>query len=148
MNMKFNWGHGIFIGIVCCVSGLLLLVFLSSREKIDLVTEEYYPKTLEFEQEIQKKKNTNLLDNQVLITIEDSLYIQFPYELLQKNKVEGEVWFYRPSDKSKDIKSELYLNDSLYMSFPITNFEAGKYEIIIDWKFDGKSYLTKEILVF
>lgn len=148
MKIKFNWGHGIFVGIVCCVSGLLLLVFLSSKERIDLVTEEYYPKTLEFEQEIQKRKNTNALNNKVSITFGDSLYVNFPDNITQVKQVEGEIWFYRPSDKDKDLKAKIVLNDSLYMPFSLKEFETGKYEVIIDWTYDGKAYLTKEILVF
>jgi hypothetical protein len=148
MKMKFNWGHGIFIGIACCVTALLILVFNSTKETIDLVVEDYYPKELKFENDIEKIKNTKSLEKNISFSVRDSIYVQFPDIDSNKLAFEGEIWFYRPSDKSLDIKSEIMLNDSLYMSFPLTKFSAGKYEIIVDWSCNDTEFLTKEILVF
>nr|MDA3928246.1 FixH family protein [Prolixibacteraceae bacterium] len=75
---KLNWGHGIFIAIAVMIFSLLTLVFFTVNQKIELVTEDYYPKELKYQEEIQKQKQTQQLQGKIEISIDDVVSIQFP----------------------------------------------------------------------
>ena len=53
--MKFNWGHGIVVTMGIAMSLILVLVYFSYQQTIDLVTEDYYPKQLVYENQIDKQ---------------------------------------------------------------------------------------------
>lgn len=145
--MKFNWGHGITIAIIICMAGLLTPVYLSMQQDIEMVTEEYYAKELLYEKDIQKIKNFKELKEDIVIRMEDSVYVQFPAYFNKSALPNGKITFYRPSNEILDVKADLKLNDSLYMAFPVSKFRKGKYEVIIDWKHEEKPYLLKQAFI-
>jgi hypothetical protein len=145
--MKINWGNGLLIAILVSSLGIVFLVILSSKENIDLVTEEYYPRELVFDQQIDKLKNTRDLQQKVIIEeTADSILIRFPCTVANADWVEGEIWFYYAANKQADKKITIELNDAYIQKFALTEFTRGKCEIIIDWT-DGKlGYMQQEIL--
>lgn len=143
---KLNWGHGIFIAIALCILALLTLVFNTVKQKVELVTEDYYPKELKYEDQITKQKNSKNLINQVKIDLGDSLTISFPNELEDISLFKGEIWFYRASNLANDIKDSIFLNNSHSISYPLSRFNNGKYKVIIDWTYDKTPYLFKQDL--
>ena len=146
--MKFNWGHGLTIAIIICVGGILWLVWLTTRTRPDLVTDEYYPKELVYEQQLQKMRNNNKLAQKIVIRIGDSLYVNFPRVVTDPDSITGQILFYRPSDKMKDFTEKIVLDRNFNVSYPLSRFEEGKYEMTIDWAFSGIPCMQKEVLFF
>lgn len=124
------------------------MVFLSSREKIDLVTEDYYPKELKYEKQIEKQKNTLALPRKVSVDIAESLVLVFPEIGGDASDIKGEIWIYRPSDKAFDKREVIRLDSAFHQEFDISEFPAGKYEIILDWNCNDVEYYQKEIVFF
>ncbi len=145
--MKLNWGHGIFIAIALSVMGLATLAYLTTRERVDLVTEEYYPKELEYDSEIQKMKNANSLNDRVkVMTMADTLFIKYP-QSYNKERVEGDVHFYYPSNKAYDRHYSIEYSKKREQAFPLYMFKKGNYDVIISWKDQKKEYLHKERII-
>lgn len=145
--MKFNWGHGLFITIAISIAGILTLVYLSSRIKVDLVTEEYYPKELVYQEQIEKQKNTRNLIEKVSVNLADLMVFQFPAISADPSDIAGEILFYRPSDRALD-RSEIIKLDTFYRQyFIISEFQTGKYDIIIEWNCENIEYMQKEIVL-
>lgn len=142
--MKFNWGHGIILVILLSMAGFLTLVFISTNERIDMVTEDYYPKELKYDDQIEKIKNYNALTKKVEITLEESLLIQFPDDIANADAISGLVHLYRPSDKDLDIEKEIKLDEAYRMTISKQDLKSGKYELIIEWQANGQPYLTKQ----
>ena len=44
-----NWGYKIMLAYVVFIAGILFLVFKSSSQKVELVTENYYEQELKFQ---------------------------------------------------------------------------------------------------
>lgn len=143
--MKFNWGHGIVLVIVLGVSFFLTLMYITTRERIDMVTEEYYPKELKYEEQITKEKNYKALEEGVSVEVGSSIIVQFP-KLCEAPEIKGMIHFYRPSDKRLDIDEELGLDNQYQMSFAKELFKTGKYQLIIEWSCGEEEYLTKQDL--
>jgi len=142
--MKFNWGHGIILILVVAISGYMILVYITTRQRVDMVTEDYYPKELKYEDQINKSKNYNALSQKVQVEIDQQLIIRFPKEAGSADEITGVIHFYRPSDKLLDIEKPIDLDNAFSMAFPKADFSAGKYELIIEWQVGETAYLTKQ----
>jgi FixH. len=99
---KFNWGTGILITII-----LFMLIVISTavylmNQDVDLVTNDYYNKGINHQQQIDRMNRTNAMDDEVQISPENGyLKLKFPKSYAQKS-FNGTIQFYRPSD-SKEI---------------------------------------------
>ena len=138
--MKISWSWGITIFIILFMAGILLLVVKTSREKIDLVTEDYYPKGVEYQDEITKYSRAKKWGTAFNISENDQLVkLHFP-KIPQENKWKGTVHFYRPSDKNLDLVYPIQINKDFTQTFEREKFMPGKYKVIIDWEWDSLEY--------
>lgn len=140
---KLNWGHGLLIAIIVMILAVLTLVFKTVNQKIELVTEDYYPKELKYEEEIQKKKLTENLKDQVLIEVSDSVSIHFPADFEKPELIKGEIWFYKASNMVDDLKDSIRLADTYQVAYPVSKLATGKYDVIIDWSYNESKYYYK-----
>lgn len=141
--MKYNWGHGIATAIILAIIALSSLVFVVTRERIDMVTDQYYPKELDYQLQIDKIKSYRELEQGVELKVNGELLIQFPKVSASPADITGALHIYRPSDERLDIEREVKLSDAYTMIIAKELLKLGKYEVIIDWKVDDKRYLTK-----
>jgi nitrogen fixation protein FixH len=146
--MKINWGKGIVIAIVLFMSFILYFVFkVQSDSKYDneLVVEQYYQKEQTFENDMMKEQNAQNLAENVLLTNEASnIKVTFPKDY-DYSKITGKVSFYRPSSQKLDFEIPISLA-SPYLLIPKNNLADGRWDISIDWSYEGVNYLNKEIV--
>lgn len=150
MKMKINWGTGIVIAFVLFISFIMYFVInmnINKKYNHDLVTEDYYQEELLHQNEIDKVDNAkNLKDNVSWKKTDDGILITFPKDLDFKS-IKGQVFLYRPSNKKLDFEIPISLSDS-YLLIPKTELLDGRWNIKVDWKYDGESYLYKESIVY
>ena len=148
--MKINWGTGIVIAFVLFISFIMYFVInmnLNKKYDHDLVTEDYYEQELLHQQEIDKVDNAkDLKENVSWEKNDDGILITFPKNLNYKN-ITGQVFLYRPSNKKLDSEINISLSNH-YLLIPKTQLLDGRWNIKVDWKYDGKSYLYKESIVY
>ncbi|HEX2787623.1 MAG TPA: FixH family protein [Ignavibacteria bacterium] len=137
-----NWGKKIILVYAIFILGIASLVFISMRQNIDLVTDNYYEKELKYQEQIDKKKRTQSLKESIMITkINSDLHISFPSDAIPKS---GEVTFYRPSDDSED-KIFLLKENEKEQIISLNNFSSGLWKVVIYWRTNGTEYLNEEI---
>ena len=113
----------------------------------DLVTEDYYKEELEYQKDIDKLNNAKTLSENISYNkTAEGLLIEFPKEL-EINKITGKVFLYRPSNKQLDFEIPISLSNT-YLLIPDKSLVDGRWNISIDWQYNGKSYLFKETLVY
>jgi hypothetical protein len=141
-----NWGHKILFVYLAFVVGIMLLVFKSSTQKIDLVTPDYYAKELKYQDRIDAEKRTNALSTRVSYqVVNQQMIITFPKEFSSKS-INGTVLLYCPSDDKKDVEQTFATsNGSFTMPIPVNN--KGSHEVQINWLADGNSYYYKNKLI-
>lgn len=145
--LKISWGYKIaalYIGFVMMV---LFMVFLASKQNIELVTPDYYAKELMFQQEIDAMNNAASLSADIQVNIADKKVILiFPSEFKNTN-VKGEAVMFRPSDSSLDVSFPLQLNEEGKMILHSEKFKTGLYKLTVNWTVDGKNYQTQHTVV-
>lgn len=148
--MKINWGTGIVLAFIGFISFILFLVITMTTNKKyehDLVTENYYGQELEFQNEINKQKESQLLKQDITWTHgKDGMIISFP-TTMDPSKITGKVFLYRPSNKQLDFESTIALSDHNLL-IPDKRLLDGRWNIKVDWQYDGHSYLYKEDITY
>ena len=148
--MKFNWGTGIVIAFICFISFILYFVInmsFSPKYDQDLVVEDYYGETLTYQKDIDKLENSEKLKQNITYKkTEEGLLISFP-EDLDITKITGNVFLYRPSNKQLDFDTAISLSKP-YLLIPDNRLVDGRWNIKIDWQYNGISYLFKESLSY
>jgi len=148
--MKFNWGTGIvlaFIGFISFIMYFVISMNFNKKYDHDLVTEDYYKKELSYQNDINKQKNANSLEENISYSkTSEGLLIKFPQNFDPK-KITGKVSLYRPSNKHLDFETPISLSE-IYLLVPDKRLLDGRWDISIDWQYDGKSYLYKKSIVY
>lgn len=144
--MKINWGTAIVIAFALFITFIMYFVFeVQSDSKYDneLVVEEYYKHDSHFGEEMQKIQNAEDLTQKPSVTIsKQGISIVFP-KTFDSDRINGKVSFYRPSAKKLDFDIPLTLSGSTLL-VPENKLAGGRWDIILQWNYDGKSYIHKE----
>ncbi|AWG23627.1 cytochrome C oxidase Cbb3 [Flavobacterium faecale] len=148
--MRINWGTGIVIAIALFMSFILYFVIkVQSNSKYDneLVVEEYYKHDSKYQTEINQLQSAqNLAHKPTFTTTEKGVLVAFPAEY-EATKIKGKVSLYRPSNKKFDFEIPISFSDSNpTLLIPKLNLVDGRWDITMEWQYDGKSYMSKETL--
>jgi hypothetical protein len=138
--MKINWGTGIIITLVIFVGGIGLLIWISYHQQLNLVTEDYYPAGIKYEQHIQKIKNTTTLTTPVTLKMaSENIELQFPM-LDSLSFPKGEIQVFRPSDNRLDKFYNIEVQEDRVFRIPLKDLTKGIYMLKIDWNQDSLGY--------
>lgn len=143
---KISWGTGIVIGIIAFVVISVSMTVIFMTQDVSLVSDNYYEKSLSYQDEIDKQSRTNSLDEQVKINYNGEIInILFPVEYLNKN-ISGEIYFYRPSDSKLDFKMSLDLNEEGNQMILVKDFEKGFWRVKLNWTMNGNGYYNERAI--
>jgi hypothetical protein len=145
--MQFNWGTKIAMVYLLFVAGMLFLVMQSSRQKIDLVTPDYYEQEIKYQERIDQSKRADALTGVMSVDVSgDSLLLRFPEEHRGKS-ITGHVWVYYPADESLDVKAPIDTRHGTHLLIlPSNRNRTGMSIVKTGWTCDGVDYYTENIL--
>ena len=145
--MKISWGTGILITIIIFMSITVLTGIYLMNQDVQLVTDNYYEKDLKYQNQIDKLNRTAALEENVEIKFDDfAVEIVFP-ESFSTEKISGEIYFYRPSDISKDFIIPLILNSERKQTIPVTRIDKGFWRIKLSWILEGDEYYNENVII-
>ncbi len=143
--MKINWGTAIVIAFAFFMTFILYFVFKvqsDSKYDNDLVVEEYYKHDSHFGDEMIRIQNAHdLVQKPIISYTSEGIQIVFPTDFIP-NKIKGTVSLYRPSNKKLDFEIPISLSTSTLL-IPNKSLVGGRWDINMEWQYEGKSYLTK-----
>src|SRR5690606_13964030 len=103
----------------------------------------YYKHEMNLENQQKKERNANALNTKLEINQSDNdVVIVFPIDF-DYNKIEGKISLYRPSDEKLDFEIPISLSSSNLL-IPRNVLADGRWDIIIDWKYEGTEYFNKK----
>jgi hypothetical protein len=143
MNKKpfLSWGWGIAI-----VYGLFLIVTIGSAiytTTLDyfLVSEDYYQKGIDYQDQIDKVKRTSeLVESVSWLYNPNTQVVQFQYPVELSS---GKVVFYRPSNSNLDryVKIEKGVDNQQIIN--IRNWQKGYWKIKVDWQMKNETFFNE-----
>ena len=135
-----NWGAKIIIAFICFTGIVFTMVFISMRQDISLVADNYYEQEIAYEEQIQRIKNQKTLGEKPLFKVvraEQKAVLTFPETLDVK---EGTVHFFRPSNARMDRSFSIQLGEGRKQEFDLQPFRSGLWKVKIFWKSAEKEY--------
>lgn len=142
-----NWGKKILFVYLAFVAGIVYMVYKSSIQNTDLVTQDYYAKELKYQDKIEEIKRTYALSAPVEFSLRNNeLQIVFPKEFAGR-QLAGEAVLYCPSDEKKDYKQSFSVKDQT-LQVPLPAGSKGLYELHLSWQDGGITYyFEKKIMI-
>jgi hypothetical protein len=135
--MKWNWGTKLLIAIILFMGLIFYLVYLSTKQDLNLVEKDYYPKGLKYQTRINEIKNAVPFKDQIqIIQTDDDIILTLP----DINPDSGTIVLFRPSNERLDINSDINPVTLHKMYFPYKKFKKGLYKYKIEWFENGKGY--------
>jgi nitrogen fixation protein FixH len=146
--MKLNWGASIVIAFVLFIGFIMFMVVqMMSKQELehDLVVESYYQKELTYQDDLDSAQNAADLDKAVdIYKTAEGLSIVFPSEF-EPDGLKGEVYFYRPSDKTLDFTVKLETSKPEFV-IPNSLIQTGRWNVNLKFTYQDTNYfIQKEI---
>ena len=145
--MKLNWGYRVAILYCSFVAFMLFLVFRSHSEDFSLVTKDYYKGAIEYQQQIDKIKNSAALPEKLQIAFSQEnkkASFSFPQNM---TSVQGEILFYRPSDSKQDLKISVQPDAENLQVVSFRDLQKGLWRVQVEWNAGGTAYFDEKSLV-
>lgn len=147
LNIKWNWGTGIAIFLILFILSLISFILFTLTIKYDLVEANYYDKDLKYQEQIDKQKRfENLQDKPIIFAENGYVIIKYP-ETFNSGEVNGEILFYRPSDKNLDFKYKLDISKENKQMIDMTNKAKGIWIVKVNWSVNAISYYFEEEII-
>lgn len=144
MNFKFNWGTGAVLALLVMIIGMLILVSIAIKQNFDLVDTDYYQKSVNYQEHIDKVKRADELKEKVKVEIISStITFQFP-RISQFAVYSGKIHFYSPVDAKNDKIFDIKLDSAFMQSIRVNELKTGRYKIKVDWSDSESSYFFEE----
>lgn len=139
--MKLNWGVLIVFGLSLFALGILLMVFKSMNQKIDLVSENYYESDSTASERYQQLNFASSSGHRFEIREKDDSIFVFHSGPELDEPVR--IFFYRPDDKSLDFNSRWNPINSLYYSINSSKLHTGLWKVSFQFTKGGKKGLSE-----
>ena len=144
--MKWNWGTKITIGAASFMLFISFMVYLTTTQHFDLVAEDYYDQELAFQDVIEKRTNMEKLSGPPIYLINaNSITLQLPADFTGE-KVEGELYLFRPSDERMDQHIPLNIDADLQQVISTEKWPTGSYKLKLNFKDSRTSYYQEDDL--
>lgn len=141
-----NWGKKITLVYIGFVVLIITMVVVSMRQKVDLVSKDYYAKELNYQSDINKMKNAQALQNPLTCVLNNNnIVISFPAEHQQEN-ISGTIYIYKPSDNKSDKALSITSNNGI-QEINTATFTKGMYRVKVDWNVNNIGYQTEQVVV-
>ena len=137
---EWKWPLGIFTGYSIFVIGTLSFVFFTFTQKTDLVAENYYEKTLTYQEQITRMQNAQNLDNP-LTWRQTGRYLNFSFPADQAVAgLDGEIIMFRPSNSDYDRIYEIKTDPEGLQQIDAAELNPGLWKIQVAWNSGGVEY--------
>jgi hypothetical protein len=141
-----DWGKKITIVYLAFVALIVTLVVVSVRQKVDLVTPDYYAKELNYQADINKINNAKALATPLKCTLQgQSIMVTFPEEQ-SKEVIQGTVKLYKPSNNNSDRSFDFNVSSGVY-EIPTADLAKGMYKVTVNWKVSNTEFQTENVVV-
>lgn len=147
MSFKWSWGWGILAFLFVFLALMGTFIWFSFQQPIDLVSQEYYPKGVMYENQINKYRNNHTLQEKFRFQQDEAfVYVTFP-KVNEESQPEGSIEIYRPSNAENDQMIDISVNDTLTHLVPKEGMMKGKYIFKIEWQQDSMAYYQEKIIM-
>jgi len=133
---------------VLCVSAFAFATWIAVtmiRQKVELVTPDYYAQDLKHEERMAQQQRARELESPLRIQWQPSdrsisVHLPSPHAT-------GSIHLYRPSDSKLDRRFDIAPDASGVQTLPANDLAAGSWQVIVTWTQNDSSFYQTETLI-
>lgn len=140
-----NWGNKIAILYIGFMLMIGTLVYKSTQQNTDLVSNDYYNKEIAYQKIIDAHNNTYQLKSAcTLLHLNQKVQITFPEEF-QNQLITGHVELYNAANAKNDTSFNFTSSQAMF-EFDLKGIHKGNYTAKINYDCNRKNYYTEQTL--
>jgi nitrogen fixation protein FixH len=144
---KSHWGIGLVAVYGAFVCGILVMVYIASSQRVDLVSEIYYDQGLHYQERITSIENTKALKEKLTITVQPTgIHLQFPHVFLPVD-IGGRITLYRPDNKQSDTSLDIVADTACSQQIAAALLRPGLWRVKVDWRARGVGYYAEQAVL-
>lgn len=137
---RSRWRNGLVVALVTFMALVAAMVAISLSQRVDLVADDYYERSLRHEQRLSSSANARHLGSDFsLQKIGDELLVAFPRDM-DPAGIAGRCILYRASDRSLDRRIDLQPDSTGFQRIGLATMVRGLWKAQISWEYRGTSY--------
>ena len=148
MTLHWHWGTKITLVYVLFASGTITMVVIAMRQPVDLVSPDYYERSLAVDARSNALANAAALRGRFSVAEVDdrrAIEIRWPAEM---TGAAGTIGLYRPSNAAHDRAIAIAPDAAGRQTIALTGLQPGLWRVNIDWTFEGRQFAaTTEVHV-
>jgi nitrogen fixation protein FixH len=123
------------------------MIFHFMNQKVDLVTSNYYEKTLVYQNNIDEAERSREIDKDIKLEYSDNKLKFIIPDSVAKAMNDGAIYFYRPSNSNMDFKTPLQVNQNGELVLDASKIEKGYWKVQMKWLMNKESYSVKRTVM-
>ena len=132
------------------MTGILLMVYKCTQQKVDLVTDKYYEREIKYQDQYNSMMCSNELKNHTTISLnadKSSIIITYP-TIKNRAEVRGSFYFFKPDNSTLDFSVDVLPNSNSIQQIPTSNLAKGWWRIQLSWILNNtKLYQEEKIFI-
>ena len=146
MTIRFNWGTGIALSYTAFALGTSAFVAFAMGRPVDLVSADYYARSLQLDRRIEAERNAASLGTRLSVEDADGrVRVTLPSDLAAA--ATGSITLYRASDARADRTLPLVLDASGSQEVSLAGLTSGYWLLQLEWTARGARYYTQRPVV-
>jgi hypothetical protein len=142
-----TWPRGLAVVLVGFIVIVAVMVVVSLSQRVDLVADDYYERSLRHEQRMGSAANAQSLGEGLSVRkVGDELVIAFP-PTMQPAGIAGLCVFYRPSDRLEDRRVVLQPDASGAQRIALETMARGLWKAQLSWQYHGEQYYLETPII-
>lgn len=139
-----NWGKKITLVYISFVALMITMVTMAMKQRLDLVSDDYYLEELKYQDRIDRITATNQLNSRVIMELEsENIKISFPQEL--EGKISGKIHLYCASDARNDKIFDFETQNNSHL-ISKEGIQKGSYTLKLEFNSGSNEYYTEETI--
>ena len=143
--MKLNWGKSLILFFIIFFAWVLFFVLFALRQNDDLVSDDYYQKGAKYTEQININRRSAPYQDSIQISTTSSQIQILLSKGMNTSEDSMQVYFFRSSDKSKDLKIGFRKKDSPVL-IERNKLVHGRFIVYCTWsRLNEKYSVTKTV---
>lgn len=138
--MRISWGTGIAIVYGLFAACTATFVAFAMRHPVQLVSDDYYARSLHHDQHRAAIENADRLGLDVLVADATGQFVTISLPTAQAHDARGGLRLYRPSDATADRSVGLTLDAEGRQRVRLDGLVAGRWVAQLDWTSGGRVF--------
>ena len=140
-RLHVHWGLGVMASYLLFASGTIGFVAFAMSVPVDLVSADYYERSLRQDVRAEATRNADALGTGVAIALDDDRdVLRLSLPAAHAATATGVVTWYRPSNSRADLVVPLQLSPAGSQDLPTRALARGHWIVQLAWDAEGRSF--------